>query len=144
MEFKDCIKFANENPVSYIATEEGDQPRVRAFLMWFADESGIYYHTGAPKSVHKQLKSNPKVEICFFNPKVDLMATSMMRVAGKVEFLDDPKLKARLMEERPFLKALVIGPDDPALVVFRIAHGEAWFWSMADNMRESEIPRIKF
>lgn len=36
MSFQDCIKFANENPASYIATTEGDQPRVRAFLMWFA------------------------------------------------------------------------------------------------------------
>ena len=61
MEFKDCIKFANENPVSYIATVDGDQPRVRAFLMWFADESGFYYHTGTAKSVYKQLKNNPRV-----------------------------------------------------------------------------------
>ena len=32
MEFKDCIKFANENPVTHIATVEGDQPRVRGFF----------------------------------------------------------------------------------------------------------------
>jgi uncharacterized pyridoxamine 5'-phosphate oxidase family protein len=33
-------------------------------LMWFADESGFYYHTAAANSVYKLLKNNPRVEIC--------------------------------------------------------------------------------
>ena len=144
MDFADCTKFANENPVSYIATTEGDQPRVRAFLMWFADESGFYYHTGEPKSVCKQLHQNPMIEVCFFNPKGDMMAKNMMRVTGEVESLDRPDLRARLLEERPFLKALISGPEDKTLAIFRIAHGDAWFWSMLENMKEAEIPRIKF
>ena len=67
MDYKDCIKFANDNPVSFIATMDGEMPRVRAYLMWCADESGFYYHTGTAKSVYKQLKNNPNVEICFYN-----------------------------------------------------------------------------
>jgi len=47
--FDACIRFANENPVTYLATVDGDQPRVRAFAMWFADASGFYYHTGTGK-----------------------------------------------------------------------------------------------
>jgi pyridoxamine 5'-phosphate oxidase len=54
MEFKDCIKFANENRASYVTTVEGDQPRVRGFLMGNADESGFYFHTGAMKPVCNQ------------------------------------------------------------------------------------------
>jgi pyridoxamine 5'-phosphate oxidase len=61
-----------------------------------------------------------------------------------VEFLEDADLRARLLEERPFLKALMKSPGDPVLAIFRIPKGEAWFWSMAENMREAEIPRIKF
>ena len=144
MDFKDCIKFANDNPVSFIATMEGEKPRVRAFLMWFADESGFYYHTGTAKSVYKQLKNNPNVEICFYHAGGEMMAKNMMRVTGEVEFLDNAKLRARLLEERPFLKALMKSPSDPVLAIFRIPKGEAWFWSMAENMREAEIPRIKF
>ena len=68
----------------------------------------------------------------------------MMRVTGEVEFLDNAKLRARLLEERPFLKALMKSPSDPVLAIFRIPKGEAWFWSMAENMKEAEIPRIKF
>ena len=72
------------------------------------------------------------------------MARNMMRVTGEVESLNDPALRARLLEERSFLKALVKRPDDPLLAVFRIPNGEAWFWSMAENMREAQIPRIRF
>lgn len=144
MDFGDCLKFASDNPVSFIASMEGEQPRVRAFLMWFADESGFYYHTGTAKSVYRQLKNNPHVEICFYHVGGDMMARNMMRVAGEVEFLDDAGLRARLLGERPFLKALMKSPGDPVLAIFRVTKGEAWFWSMAENMRETDIPRIKF
>ncbi len=145
MNFKDCIKFANENPVCYLATIDDGQPRVRGFLLWFADETGFYFHTGATKSVCKQLKKNPNLEICFFAPAPPPNVGKMMRLAGKVRFLDDITLKTRLLEERPFLKAIGTGrPDDPLLVVFQIYTGEAHFWTMENNMRESETERIKF
>jgi nitroimidazol reductase NimA-like FMN-containing flavoprotein (pyridoxamine 5'-phosphate oxidase superfamily) len=46
MDYKDCIKFANENPVCYVATADGDQPRVWGLLMWFADETGFFFIPG--------------------------------------------------------------------------------------------------
>ncbi|WP_292518233.1 pyridoxamine 5'-phosphate oxidase family protein [Methanoculleus sp.] len=142
MDFSDCVKFANANPVTYIATMDGDQPRVRAFAMWFADETGFYYHTGTPKAVWQQLTKNPKVELCFYEPGD---AGRMMRVAGTVEFVDDPALKKRLAAERPWLLQIGIsGPDDPKLAVFCVAHGEAYFWTMENNMREAEAPRVRF
>jgi len=91
MDIADCVKFANENPVTYIATAEGDQPRVRAFAMWFADNTGFYHHTGTPKSVCQQLRKNPKVELCFYAPGAQGTGR-MMRVCGKVEFLEDKSL----------------------------------------------------
>jgi pyridoxamine 5'-phosphate oxidase len=121
MNFKDCIKFANENPTSYIATVDGDQPRVRGFWMWFADETGFYFHTGAMKPVYSQLKKNSKVEACFFHPAED--GGIMMRVAGTVEFLDDTELRGKLIEERQFLKAWGFTAENPELVIFRIAKG---------------------
>ena len=145
MNIQDCIKFANENPVCYIATVDGDQPRVRGFLMWFADENGFYFHTATSKDVCKQLKNNPKLEICFYAPKAPPNVEKMMRVAGEIEFLEDISLKRRLLEERSFLNAIATGgAEDPLLVVFRVCTGEAYFWTMETNMRESETERIKF
>ena len=141
--FAECAKFANENPVTHIATVEGDQPRVRAFAMWFADETGFYYHTGNMKSVCKQLAKNPKVELCFYKPGDG--AGTMMRVTGKVEFLDDEALEERLFRDRPWLHDVMkMAVPGGKVVIFRIPHGEAWFWTMAENMREAEVPRITF
>jgi uncharacterized pyridoxamine 5'-phosphate oxidase family protein len=53
----DCVKFANANPASYLATQDGNQPRVRGLLLWYADASGLYYNIGATKDVYKQLQS---------------------------------------------------------------------------------------
>jgi len=139
----ECTRFATENPVTYIATVEGDQPRVRAFAMWFADPSGFYYHTGTMKSVYGQLVKNPKVELCFYKPGEG--AGRLLRVAGKVEFLDDTKLEERLFKDRPWLNDVMkMAPAGGKVVIFRLAHGEAWFWTMAENMREAQVPRIRF
>ncbi|WAC04877.1 MAG: pyridoxamine 5'-phosphate oxidase family protein [Methanoregula sp.] len=144
MDFSECVKFARKNPVTYIATADGDQPRVRAFAMWFADKTGFYYHTGTPKSVYRQLKKNPKVELCFYAPGAQ-GAGMMMRVAGKVEFLDDKALEERLSMDRPWVADLLkTAPKDAKVAMFRVAHGEAYFWTMADNMREAEAPHVKF
>jgi pyridoxamine 5'-phosphate oxidase len=106
-------------------------------------ETGFYYHTGTPKSVWKQPAKNPKVELCFYAPAEG--AGTMMRVAGTAEFLKDEALKNRLIQERPWLLQIgVSGADDPKLAVFRVAHGEAYFWTMEYNMREAEAPRVRF
>ena len=143
MDVSECVKFANENPVTYIATIDGDQPRVRAFAMWFADETGFYYHTGIGKSVWKQLTKNSKVELCFFAPGDG--AGKMMRVAGSIEPVSDITLRKKLLSDRPWLLDIgITGPADPKLVVFRVAHGEAYIWTMEYNMREAEAPRVIF
>lgn len=143
MTLKECITFANENPIASFATVEGDQPRVRLFMMWFADETGFYFHTGTMKAVYKQLQNKPKVELCFFNPDAPPNG-KMMLVSGEVEFTDDNALKERLFEERPFLKAIEANAlGDLPVVIFRVQNGEAWFWTMENNTRESEIERIK-
>jgi len=142
--FPDCVKFANEEipqRICSFATTEGDQPRVRILSMCFADDKGFYFQTESVKSVYKQLQKNNKVELCFFAPK----SLVMMRVTGKVEFLDDPGLKSKIYNDRPYLKnAGIKGPDDPLFAIFRVGSGEAWFWTMSDSMKEAQIERIKF
>ena len=128
MDFKDCINFANKVKDCSVATVEGDQPRVRMLGLWFANEEGFYFQIWTFKEIYKQLKANPKIEICFYSEQKDI-PYRMMRVSGEIEFIDDIALKGKVLEDRPFLKELgAEGPDDPKLVIFRIAHGEAFLW----------------
>lgn len=145
MTFSDCTKFAMENPVCSVATVEGDQPRVRIFMVWRANEGGFYLCTGTPKAVCQQVKANPKTELCFYKPGPDPMAPGiMMRVAGAAEFVDDVELRTQLLNEWPFLKQMgITGPEDPMLSLFRIPNGEIKYWTSSPEMREN-IEVVKF
>jgi uncharacterized pyridoxamine 5'-phosphate oxidase family protein len=137
MNINDCIEFANENKLCFLATIDKDQPRVRALGFWFADTTGFYFQTGSVKSFVEQLKTNPQTEVCFY--KHSNMIGSTMRISGEVEFVDDLILKERVMNERPFLKSFGLAADSPRLIIFRIPHGQAHFWTMETNLLPKEI-----
>lgn len=145
MDFQDCIKFANETHLSYFATAENGQPRIRPIGLWFADESGFYFQGTSVKAFCKQLQNNPKAEVCFYAPASGGGIGKVLRVTGEVQFLEDVALKTKVFEDRPFLKDMgIVSPEDPRLLIFRIHKGEAFFWTMEYSMRESELERIRF
>jgi len=146
MDFEQYVKFANEHPLCSVATTDGDQPHVRSFSMWFADTSGFYFSTSKLKDVYRQLSTNPNVELSFFAPPENPEAQGSimdigteMRVTGTAEFIDDPALKDRLFTDRPFLQPLA-----DVVKIMRVKDGDAWFWKWENNMRESEITRVRF
>jgi uncharacterized pyridoxamine 5'-phosphate oxidase family protein len=144
MAFQDCIQFASENPVCYVATMDGDQPRVRGFLLWLADENGFTFIGLSPKRVSSQLKANPKVEVCFYNNPAELSGAKQMRVTGEVEFLEDQETLDKAYETRAFLDDLAGRSIRPFVEVFRISSGEAHFWTLADVLKEPTLERIRF
>ncbi|MGZ4951748.1 MAG: hypothetical protein ACXV5K_12045 [Halobacteriota archaeon] len=63
----------------------------------------------------------------------------VMRATGTAEFMNDPALKERLLNERPFLR-----PFAENVVIFRVKNCEAWFWTFADSGRESRLSGFAF
>ena len=80
-------KFLKEAGVYYLATVEGDQPRVRPFGTAHIFEGKLYIQTGKVKPVSKQIAANPKVEICAFKDGV------WLRVAA--ELVEDDRVEAK-------------------------------------------------
>ena len=78
---EEILKFLENNATFFLATEEGDQPRVRPFGFAMEFEGKLYLCTGNQKLVYAQLQRNPKVEIC-------AMAASgeWLRLSGKAVF----------------------------------------------------------
>lgn len=141
MDFQDCIQFIEEKPTCSLATADGDQPRVRGMVPLWVREDGIYFTTAASKDLYSQVLANPKAELCF----IKMNPLKHLRITGEVEIIQDMCLKEAALEERSILKALGLErADDPNFILFRIIHGEAHFWTWADNLKESEIPRITF
>ena len=69
-------QFLDDAKTYYLATSEGDQPRVRPFGTAMVYEGRLYIQTGKVKPVSRQIAANPKVEICAFH------GGKWLRVAG--------------------------------------------------------------
>lgn len=138
------LAFANQVQVCHLATSEDNQPHVRGMLLWFADETGFYFHTSTEKRLPKQIIKNQNVEAAFMYHSEKENSSQALRVTGKAEILENEELTARLLNERPWLKSFEQIAPQAKLFLFRIINAEAFFWNMEHNMRENEIPRVKF
>lgn len=137
---EEVLAFVRENPACWFATMDGDQPRVRGFLAVLFDDGNLYFTTGTMKRVYDQLVRNPNVELCFASR--DFGTT--LRISGKIEISDDCEKKQRLLNEREYLRHFGGKAHDPRFILLRLSHGTAHFWTMAQNMREREIPVFEF
>lgn len=137
-------EFTNQNSVAWLATAEGDQPHVRGMWMWFADDTGFYFHTGTQKRLATQLEGNPNVEIAYFNPGDGQGGSQMVRITGKVEMVEDKQLEEKLFQERAWLNDVKAAYPNDRIFIFRVPHGEAQYWDMSRNCREKDIAPIDF
>jgi len=67
-----------------------------------------------------------------------------MRLTGAVEFVDDAELVRKVSEERAALEGIIGQPLEPIAEVFRIASGEARFWTLMDILKEPELETLRF
>ena len=125
-------KFLKDADVYYLATMEGDQPRVRPFATAHIFEGKLYIQTGKVKAVYKQLKANPKAEICAF------INNQWLRVSG--ELIEDDRREARqsMLEDYPSLQSMY-SADDGNTAVFYFQNATAVFSSF-----QAEPEVIKF
>ena len=63
---QEVVDFLKKAEVYYLATIDGDQPRVRPFGTSEIFEDKLYIQTGKIKDVSKQIQANNKVELCAF------------------------------------------------------------------------------
>jgi uncharacterized pyridoxamine 5'-phosphate oxidase family protein len=142
--FEEALSFANQHPVCWLATSENQQPHVRGMLMWFADASGFYFHTGSTKPLADQITQNPRVEVAFNDPGQNRGDGRMLRIAGSAEILTSPALVERLKQERPWVFDNAAVAPGITVVMFHIPHGTATLWTMAVNCRERSVEPLRF
>lgn len=110
--------FLKNAETYYLATVDGDQPRVRPFGTILMYEGKLYIQTGKIKPVSKQIVANPKVELCAF------MNGEWIRVAGSL--VEDDRIEARqaMLDAYPSLQAMYKA-DDGNTVVYYFKDAEA-------------------
>ena len=116
------LKFLKDVETYYLATVEGDHPRVRPFGTAHVFEGKLYIQTGKIKDVSKQLHQNPKAEICAFKNG------EWLRVSGKL--IEDDRNEARqsMLDAYPSLQKMYKS-DDGNTEVFYFENATAIFSS---------------
>ena len=109
---QEVYEFLKACGTYYLATVEGDQPRVRPFGTIDIFEDKLYIQTGKVKDVSKEMQANPKVEICAFDGQ------KWIRVAGGVVRDDRVEPKKHMLDSYPNLQALYRADDDNTEVLY--------------------------
>ena len=110
----------------YLATVDGDQPRVRPFGTIDLYEDKLYIQTGKSKDVSKQIQANSKVEICAFKDG------KWLRVECILVRDDRREPKEHMLDNYPHLKAIYSADDDNTEVLY-MADATATFSSFTDE-----------
>ena len=116
------LQFLKDAGTYYLATVEGDQPRVRPFGTINLFEGKLYIQTGKSKNVSKQIHANPKTELCAFKDGV------WVRIA--CELVEDDRREARvsMLDAYPQLRGMY-SEDDGNTEVFYLKNAVATFSS---------------
>ena len=106
--------FLKEAGVFYLATVDGDQPRVRPFGTVLVYDGKLYIQTGKVKPVSQQLAANPKAEICAFDGETG----TWLRVSGELINDDSRDVKVAMLDKHPELKFMYSADDDNTQVLY--------------------------
>ena len=126
------FQFLKDAETYYLATVEGDQPRVRPFGTIHIFEGKLYIQTGKVKEVSKQITANSKVELCA------MKEGDWIRVAGTL--VEDDRIEARqsMLDAYPSLQNMYAA-DDGNTQVFYLENATA---TISSFTHEPEV--IKF
>ena len=109
---KEVCDFIKKCGTYYLATVEGDQPRVRPFGTIEIFEDKLYIQTGKSKDVSKQIQANPKVELSCF------AEGTWLRLSGELVRDDRKEAKKHMLDNYPQLRGMYSEDDDNTEVLY--------------------------
>ena len=125
-------EFLKQCGTYYLATVEGDQPRVRPFGTIDLFEGKLYIQTGKIKAVSHQIQTNPKVELCAFDGQ------QWLRIAATAVRDDRLEAKTHMLAQYPELQQRY-SPEDDNTEVLYLKDATATFYSFT-----AEPKRLQF
>lgn len=102
---KEVYEFLKKSETYYIATMDGDQPRVRPFGTVDIFEDRLYIQTGKIKNVSKQIHANPKIEIC------GMAGDQWIRIEAVAVEDDRNEARQHMLDTYPMLKGMYAADD---------------------------------
>ncbi len=129
---KKTLDFLKKAGTFYIATMDGDQPRVRPFGVATAYQDRLYICTSNNKACFVQMKNNPKVEISA------VIGNEWIRLTGEIAVDGSEAAKAAVLENSPFLKEMY-SVNDGVFEVLYFTKGTTVFYSFSGVTATEQI-----
>ncbi|MDR2813116.1 MAG: pyridoxamine 5'-phosphate oxidase family protein [Prevotellaceae bacterium] len=104
---KQVLEFFTANSAFFLATADGDSPRVRPFGVLIEVNGKLAFCTSSQKDVYRQMQKNPNVEICSMSPD-----GTFYRVSGRVELSNSKEITEKFIEAMPALASIYAGKED--------------------------------
>jgi len=114
----EVYEFLKAAGTYYLATVDGDQPRVRPFGTIDLFEGRLYIQTGKRKDVANQLKANPKIEISAMHEG------RWIRLEAEAVLDDNIEAQVHMLDNYPSLKAMYT-PGDGNTEVYYLRNASA-------------------
>lgn len=130
MDKKEILEFLNKNPEFFLATCEGNEPRVRGMRIYQANDAGIFFNTNKDKSLHRQLMNNPSVELCFYDGE-----ETQLRIRGKVQLIEDRQCKEQMFRKNPEMEPFIMQGN---IAIYRLTEAKVKIW----NIDSDYVPRL--
>lgn len=128
----EVYEFLKKCGVYYLATTEGNQPRVRPFGALDVFENKLYFQTGKIKPVAHQLKANPLIEIVAFSDG------KWIRVAAEAVLDERIEAQEHMLETNPMLKNMYAAGDSNTEVYY-LKNARAEIRSFAEGSKVIEF-----
>lgn len=128
----EVYEFLKECGVYFLATVDGDRPRVRPFGTIDVFEDRLYIQMGKVKNVSKQIEKNPKVELCAFRDG------RWLRLSGELVRDERVEAKKHMLDQYPNLRSMYDENDDNTEVLY-FKNARADFCSFTEPPRTVEF-----
>lgn len=131
---KEVLQFIKANKIFYLATVDGDRPKLRPLGFIMEYEGKIYFGVGRHKEVYRQMEAQPNVQIC---------STSQdghwLRLSGRAVFDLRPEVFEAAVKALPMLADMYSPASGNKLGTFYLTEAQALLYDMAGNVEEKSL-----
>ena len=128
MNLEDVNQMILDAGMGYMATCDGDQPRVRAMMPVFSDDGRLLAATFPGTQKLAQIAKNPKIEFCFVDRKL-----GHCRIEGKAVVSKDGALKEEIWNKQMMLRQFFQGPEDPNFILLVVSPAKISMMNIGDK-----------
>ena len=125
----EVLEFLQNSQIFFVATNDGEQPRVRPFGFVMEYDKRLYFCTGNQKPFYQQLQNNPKLEICACKD------AEWVRIEGEASFDSRLEVKQKVFELDEGVAGIYGTPDNTNFEVFFLENAKATFYSFTSDCR---------